>query len=110
MKVEIDADELCELRRKANMKMFNHNGIEYHADLLEECNKLKEERNKLLNQVGEMEDMNSRLRSEIDEVESERDWWREKAVVLAGNPGLEKCSRLVLLKEFARSNGYEVPE
>jgi len=97
MKVEIDADELCELRRKANMKMFNHNGIEYHADLLEECNKLKEE----------------------------RDWWRDIALSKAKNCDFvekELCDLFELeqpddsqghkavLEKWARRSGYEVPE
>ena len=53
MKVEIDADELCELRKKAG------NPIVYGTPLGVQTYKLMQKR--------------------IDDLEDERDWWRDRA-------------------------------
>ena len=108
MKVEVDADELCKLKEAASSR-----GPLCFADLASLVN----ERDELLNQVGEMEDINSRLRSEIDAVESERDWWREHAIkavdgyaYLYTKSGISVNGAAGNLRDKAASKGYEVPE
>ena len=127
MKVEVDADELCKLKEAASSR-----GPLCFADLASLVN----ERDELLNQVGEMEDINGRLRSEIDAVVSERDalrmmvkesafhklrnerdWWRGVALSTAVRYD-QACIRclgeLGINKKFilseAKHRGYEVPE
>ena len=90
MKVEIDADELCELRRRANkQKLFLIQG-EFGEDFGE-----------LLSHVEDLERENEQLKDE-------RDWWRGWAVAICGmyrNPTI-----LLTLKLDAEKHGYEVPE
>ena len=121
MKVEVDADELFELKQAANTKVMI--GGAYHAICADGFNQqisaLKKERYSLLKQVEEMKDVNgrlrletsSRLRLELDEVKSERDalrmmvresafhklrnerdWWRDQA-----------RSKTILLEEYEDS-------
>ena len=141
MKVEVDADELFELKQAANTKVMI--GGAYHAICADGFNQqisaLKKERYSLLKQVEEMKDVNgrlrletsSRLRLELDEVESERDalrmmvkesafhklrderdFWRDAS--LSYETALLASARILnegpLYSAVANRLGYEVPE
>jgi len=103
MKVEIDADELCMLRKaakEAGSRSKTKGGMsawEYFQNLCE----------------------SQRQRRELEE---ERDWWRDKAFCNAANwdalhgnityamSSLDDGNASERLAQWANSEGYEVPE
>jgi hypothetical protein len=122
MKVEIDADELCELRKRAEQKESTFYYVSDHAapaiqKMAADLRRLDKE-NEKLKAEAKWRDL-----SDYDDLMEERDWWRHQALSLAHNVDRdilragralgfgdqERTWHKIVLKVAAR-HGYEVPQ
>jgi hypothetical protein len=125
MKVEIDADELCELRGRADA--YDDDRKYWRG----EAGKLQDEvyglRQSLCRRAMEIAHLSCEKPSsnEFRELTAERDWWRNKALIQANIRDrqenmiseqftLEQIEGFdghrAALRDVARAQGYEVPE
>ena len=125
MKVEVDADELCELRAKVNSYDFDRRDYRKLSEEFEREN--KELKRKLVLKAQENAELACE-RPSVDllrKLKEERDWWREQAVYHASirddnegvlceeftlcQPNTEFESHYKSLVDSALEKGYEVP-
>ena len=119
MEVKIDADELCALRRRANMKMGERDwwrDAEEGTRLRysEECSRLKKENEELKNKSLTYHDEYWVSKFNWDGLVKERDWWRKQASVYASIcdifSNFHGSIYAHTLRDGAKARGYEVPE
>lgn len=124
MEVKIDADELCELRRMAKdsgERSKIHGGFnawQCWVDLVEahrQLRELKKERDALISRIELLLSNADKSGNNFIKLQKERDWWRCHALWCADacgrtDPVVSDGCYIAVIKDAARSHGYEVPE
>ena len=124
MKVEVDADELCELKRSADKNnMWDYHKVCYDS-LKKKYDILDKELTSARNECDALRMMVKE--SAFHKLRDERDWWRDQAIRRAhllddertiqnkqySDAAFPKSTSISVIKlgKDARSAGYEVPE